>query len=297
MAMAFLAADPRVELAAITTVFGNADVATTTRNALYLARRLGISAPVHAGADQPLTGRRGPGATHVHGLDALGGLGLAEGLSAPAADPAAHIHMVRTIHRYAGDIRLLAIGPLTNLAQALRLDPSIAAKVGEVVVMGGAFGGAGRHGNVTPFAEANIHNDPVAAAEVFAADWPVRIVGLDVTLDCVLTTEQARRLGAAGPVGQMLWDISRDYEALYRHLDGLDGCALHDVAAAICLVEPHLFGYEAAGIAVTLEGARRGNTRATQTGPQHRICRTVQASGVVGTYLRTLTGTTATLIR
>ena len=289
MAMAYLAADPRVELMAITTVFGNAGVTTTTRNALYLRNRLGLAAPVHRGADQPLDGPRGAGAAHVHGHDGLGGLGLSTGVEDGPAMMPAHEAMVEAINRRPGDVRLLAIGPLTNLALALRLDSSIAAKVREVVVMGGAFGGSGRGGNVTPFAEANIHNDPRAAAEVFAAQWPVRIVGLDVTLDCVLTSDQARQLaGAAGPVGQLLWDISRDYEAMYREADGLAGCALHDVAAAVCLLEPQLFTCDRTGVEVSLEGSMRGQTRAVAVGPVHGICRAVRSAAVVDTYLETL---------
>ena len=289
MAMAYLAADPRVELMAITTVFGNAGVTTTTRNALYLRRRLGMSAPVHMGADQPIDGQRGPGAAHVHGHDGLGGLGLSAGFKDGLASRPAHEAMVEAVNQRPGDIRLLAIGPLTNLALALRSDPSIAGKVREVVVMGGAFGGSGRGGNVTPFAEANIHNDPLAAAEVFAADWPVRIVGLDVTLDCVLTTDQAHRLACtAGPVGQLLWDISRDYEAMYREVDGLAGCALHDVAAAVCLLEPQLFTCDRTSVEVVRVGPMRGRTQACAVGPVHGICRAVRAAAVVDTYLETV---------
>lgn len=290
MAMAFLGACTDVSLLAVTAVFGNAGVATTTRNALYLRQRLGLDVQVYQGADQPLNGARGGGALHVHGGDALGGLGLTAGFSADPATLPAHLRMIELIHRHPGEISILAIGPLTNLALALRTDPSIAGEVREVVVMGGAFGRGPRQGNVTAFAEANVHNDPLAALEVFNAAWPIRAVGLDVTLTCCLTTAEANDLARdGGPTGQLLWSISRDYEALYRDHDGLPGCALHDVAAAVCLVAPHLFDYDVAAIDVVQDGVRRG-----QTVPNHssshgqQICREAQSDAVVKLYTRTL---------
>jgi inosine-uridine nucleoside N-ribohydrolase len=158
-------------------------------------------------------------------------------------------------------VSILALGPLTNLALALRLDPGIATLVPQVVVMGGAFGWYGRRGNVSPVAEANVRNDPHAADEVLAAPWPVTMVGLDVTSRCVFTTEDARRLAAeGGEAGQFLWDISRDYEALYKEHDKLDGCCLHDVAAAICLLEPGIFSTNRGPIRVVTEGIAIGQT-------------------------------------
>ena len=291
MALAFLGAHPRVRLMAITTVFGNADVATTTRNAHLLKERFGLAAPVHAGAAVPLAGASGKAAAHVHGHDALGDIGLTDGFPAAPAGPPAHLAMIDLVRRNPGQITIVAIGPLTNLALALQAGPSIADLVCDVVVMGGAFGWGPRRGNVTPLAEANIHNDPEAAALVFKAPWPVRVVGLDVTLNCVLNNAQARQLTRdAGASGQLLWDISRRYEALYREHDGLDGCALHDVAAAICAVEPGFFGYEAGGVHVDTRGEARGQTTLDPAIiPAQRACRRVDADAVVALYMDTLT--------
>jgi purine nucleosidase len=260
MALAFLSAHPDVQLLALTTVFGNADIATTTRNALYLTHRFGINAPVYKGANMPLSGPAPRYAAHVHGVDGLGDTGLIAGFSATPQSTPACIRIAELIHAHPHEITLLAIGPLTNLALALRHDPSIAALTREVVVMGGAFGRGRRHGNITPYAEANIYNDPEAASQVLAAPWPVRLIGLDVTLESILTQNEAAALSvAAGKTGRFLWDISRGYETIYRE-DGFDGCALHDATAAIAIVAPQLFLYETGVVHVQIEGAMRGQT-------------------------------------
>ena len=211
MALLFLQAMPRTRIAAITSVFGNAAVDVTTRNARYLAERFGIDAPVHAGAAQPLRIPRRPSPVHVHGGDGLGDAAALPGAGPGAAGRPAHEHMVELIRAQPGAISVLALGPLTNLALALRHDPGIAHLVERVVVMGGAFGWSGRRGNVSPVAEANVRNDPDAADEVLAAAWPVTLVGLDVTSHCVLPQEQARRL-ADGPT----MSLARIKEAMNR---------------------------------------------------------------------------------
>ena len=97
--------------------------------------------------------------------------------------------------RHGGELTLVAVGPLTNLAQALVLDPELPRRVRQVVVMGGAFGTLGHGGNVTPVAEANVYCDPHAADAVFGAAWPVTVVGLDVTHQVLMSTRLPRRAG------------------------------------------------------------------------------------------------------
>lgn len=261
MAFAFLRSRRDVRLLAITTVFGNADVATTTRNALYLVDRFEMNVPVHAGAPKPLTIPRRPVASHVHGHDALGNTGLAQDFSGQAGPEAAHETIVRLVRGHPHKVSILAIAPLTNLALALRAAPDIAGLVREVVVMGGAFGYGSRRGNVSPVAEANIANDPHAADEVLAAEWPVTMVGLDVTSQCILPARLAADLAERGGAdGRFLWDISRSYEQLYREHDGLDGCCIHDVAAAVRMVEPGLFRTVSGPVRVVTDGIAAGQT-------------------------------------
>lgn len=275
---------PDLRLLAITTVFGNADIETTTRNALWLRQRLGLQAPVHKGAAKPLNRPRGRSPVHVHGENGLGDIDLS-GPVLPAADPGpAPERIIDLIRAHPGQVTIVAIGPLTNLALALRAAPDIASLVGEVVVMGGAFA----RGNVTPFAEANIHNDPEAAAEVLAAPWPVTLAPLDATLPCVLTDAAARAMAETGDTGRFVHDLTRGYAATYARHEGLDGCVLHDVAALIRLTDPELFEVRSAPVSVILDGDRLGQTTWSEHGPTRQVCLNANGAEVVRRFQRTL---------
>lgn len=296
MTFAFLKSRRDVRLLAITTVFGNADVATTTRNALYLVDRFGMDVPVHAGAPAPLSISRRPVASHVHGHDALGNTGMADGFTVQASGEAAHDAIVRLVRENPYEVSILAIAPLTNLALALRAAPDIARLVREVVVMGGAFGYGSRRGNVSPVAEANVANDPHAADEVLGASWPVTMVGLDVTSQCILPASVAAEIAEHGGAdGRFLWDISRDYEQLYRDHDGLEGGCIHDVAAAIRMVEPGLFQTISGPVRVVTEGIAIGQTVLCPEGmpfpagawdgvPSQRACIQVDSEAMLRLY-------------
>lgn len=277
LALLYLRQRPDLRLLAITTVFGNAEVEITTRNALWLRARLGLTAPVHRGAAAPLTRPRRASPVHIHGRNGLGDIDLS-GQDLPLPDPgAAHDRIVEIVRAHPGQVHLVAIGPLTNLALALRAAPDIAGLVAGVTIMGGAFGEQGRSGNVTPFAEANIHNDPEAAAEVLAAPWPVTLVPLDATLSCVFSDTAARTLAERGDAGRFAWTVTRDYAAAYARHDGLDGCVLHDVAALVSLTAPELFATRSAPVSVTTSGERLGQTAWAASGPEVRV--RLQADG------------------
>jgi len=290
MALYFLRASAGIAIDRLTTVFGNAEVSVTTANAALLCRRFGIDAPIHRGADKPLVRARSESPVHVHGHDGLGDVGVDRSRSSPVSTIAAAAALVSHINAAPGEIRLLALGPLTNLANALALDPSIAEKVRDVVIMGGAFGWHGRRGNVTPYAEANIWNDPHAAQRVLDGNWRVTVVGLDVTARCILTSTEAQRLAAAGgEQARFLFKISRGYEALYRDSDGLEGCCLHDVAAAAFLVAPELFTLRSGRVTVTTEGERMGMTSQDDTDfSRHQTCLEVTADQLLKIYADTL---------
>ncbi len=260
LALLYLRSRPELRLLAITTVFGNADVETTTRNALWLRARLGLSVPVHKGAAAPLERPRGRSPVHVHGENGLGDIDL-ESLELSSVDPGlAHQRIIEIVRAHPGAVTLVAIGPLTNLALALRAAPDIAPLVSGVTIMGGAFGEQGRTGNVTPYAEANFHNDPEAAAEVLAAPWPLTLVPLDATMSCVLTDSAARDLAARSDAGRLTYEVTRGYAKAYARHEGLDGCVLHDVAALVSLTTPDLFATRTAPVSVTTSDERRGQT-------------------------------------
>lgn len=289
-ALAMLAGLPTLDLLAITTVFGNADIETTTRNAAYLCGQLGLRAPLYRGASTPLRRPRGFSAPHVHGDNGLGNVMMPTMSALPAGTPHAAEAIIDRIKAYPQRVTLLAIGPLTNLALALRLDPTIAELAAELVVMGGAFGTGGRWGNVTPMAEANIHNDPDAAAAVLSAPWRVTLVGLDVTARCILSSVRAADMRRAGRAGDLLWDLSCFYAAAYARFDGVDGCCLHDVAALAQLAFPDLFGYRYGRVEVAVDGPDAGSTRLLPDPMgRHRICVEVEAERLIDLFLSAVT--------
>ena len=301
MALLFLHLSPAVELAGITTVLGNATVETTTRNALFLKERFGLSAPVAKGAGAPLVGRAGDPPTFVHGHNGLGDIPLPETIGALADPRPAHRFIIDTVRAQPGAIDIVAVGRLTNLALALREDPEVVTLVRSVVIMGGAFGYHGHLGNITPAAEANIHGDPLAADEVFAAAWPIIAVGLDVTQETIMSTEYLRSLGEeAGEIGRFIWDISRHYEDFYRST-GLEGICVHDASAAACLLAPELFEMRAGAIRVVQEGIALGQTiqkpdwrrfrpNIWDGRPSHQICTHVNSPALLALYRDTILG-------
>jgi inosine-uridine nucleoside N-ribohydrolase len=261
MALLFIEASPALDLLAITTIFGNSDIETTTRNALYLKRRFGLSAPVYKGADKPLTRPRNPSPTFVHGENGLGDVELTGLVPAqPEAKPA-HQAIIDLARQHPGEVTLVAVGPLTNLALALKADPEVATLLKAVVIMGGAFGVAGKPGNVTPVAEANIWNDPEAADLVFTAPWPLTAVSLDVTTQVVMSPAYMDALEAsAGPAGVFLNAISKPYAAFYGSRDGIEGCCVHDAAAVAFVIDPSLFEVRRGSVRVVTEGVALGQT-------------------------------------
>lgn len=249
---------PEVEVVALTTVFGNGGVDLTTTNALRLLEIAGrTDIPVARGAAGPLTGVYRGGAEVVHGRDGQGDIFL----SAPttrAVDRDAPDYIVERVLAEPGAITLVAIGPLTNVALALRREPRIAGLVHRVVLMGG---NAFVSGNITPAAEANIYNDAQAADEVFAAGWPVTMIGLDVTHRTIMSaTELGRYSRANNPMAQHIARIAPFYLDFTRGNDGLDGIYVHDSTAIAYLICPEAFTLQRHRIRVETEGFARGKT-------------------------------------
>jgi inosine-uridine nucleoside N-ribohydrolase len=189
---------------------------------------------------------------------------------------------VQQVLAHPGEITLLAIGPLTNLALALQKDERIIQAVREVVVMGGAFS---VRGNVTPSAEANVHADPEAAARVFDAGWPLTLVGLDVTERCLTNRAFMQALGqAADPAVRLLGRIFPVYEEYHRREYGLDGGTyIHDPAAVAYVLDRTQFRTVRGRVRVVAEGPHTGRTvldRSVQQGVC-RVCTDVDAGGVL----------------
>ncbi|GAC1359793.1 MAG: nucleoside hydrolase [Ktedonobacteraceae bacterium] len=186
LALLLALASPEVELEAVTTVSGNVPVEMTTRNALALLTLAGRTAiPVARGCSYPLV--RAPlHAAYVHGQNGLGEIVLPEPAIQPVPQHAVDL-IIQKVLQSPGEITLVALGPVTNFALALRREPRIAQAVREVVMMGGALRVPG---NTTPSAEFNVLADPHAAHAVLHAGWPVRLVSLDTTMQTPLSRAQ-----------------------------------------------------------------------------------------------------------
>jgi inosine-uridine nucleoside N-ribohydrolase len=248
-------ASPELTIGGLTTVFGNVTVDVATRNALTLLDVAGrTEIPVARGAAAPLATDYLGAIPHIHGEDGLGDGGELVAPSRAAADLSA----AEFLCREAPGATILAVGPLTNLALALRLRPDLDTLVEQVVVMGGNALGPG---NATPAAEANIMNDPEAADVVFGARWPVTMVGLDVTHQVVLPGPGIDAVTAGDtPTARMLAQAIPLYRDFLGKVSGLDGIYLHDPSAVAYLLEPGLFRTERWPVRVETQGISRGKT-------------------------------------
>ena len=289
MAIHMAFAHPGLDVVGLTSIFGNVHVPVATRNALALVEMAGADCPVAEGAAKPLVQPLHPPGYFVHGDDGFGNSGVIEPTGSPDPRSAAQF-IVDTVNAAPGQVHLCPIGPLTNIALALRLDPAITEKVAGVTIMGGAVDCPG---NVTEWAEANIWHDPHAAAEVFAADWPITLVGLDVTETVRCSPEDFQRLAAASPdIGGFLNQAVQFYFEWHKskphfRTEPFDGCFMHDPSAVLAIADPGIFTMHDHPIRVVTEGREIGRIVADQhagTRPV-RVCLGVDAPALREIFL------------
>jgi purine nucleosidase len=273
LAIAFAAGSPAIELAGLTSVAGNVEVAKTTANALAVASFVGVGdVPVTAGCAAPLL-RPALHAGHVHGESGLGGAVL----PAPARKAEAG-HAIDFILDAAaaapGEITLVATGPLTNIALALRREPRLASWVRDFVIMGGSTS----RGNVTPAAEFNIWADPEAADIVFGCGLPITMSGLNVTHQALATRDVLDRIAALGtPLATICVDLLTFFADSYRQVFGFEAPPLHDPVAMAWVIDPTLVSTVEANVTIELTGTyTRGATvvdlhKATGRPPNARV--------------------------
>lgn len=318
MAIAYALVHPDIDLIGLTTVFGNINIDYSTRNAQYILDVLGAeSVAVARGAAIPLVQSPLPHADFVHGSDGLGNVypgsqpGLAAASTAPLRSDARHAQLealdaadfiIQSARANPGEITIVAIGPLTNVAEALRREPGLPSLVAGLVVMGGCVD---EPGNVSPVAEANFLNDPHAADALLAVDWPITIVGLDVTHRIMLTDSHLKQLGdQAGQSGELIWQSSRFYVDFYTQsgaAKGLDEpqCAMHDAAAVAYVLIPDAFTVEKGAARVVSEGIAIGQLALDRKGyayavpywqgrPASAVCMSVDAERVREHFLQTI---------
>lgn len=279
---------PALDLLAITTVGGNAPLAKTTRNARMLRQIAGREdVPVHAGADRPLR-RKPAGAGEFHGEEGLGFM-TPFAPTKPVADGHGVDAIISAVNaRAPGTVALALLGPLTNLALALRREPLLARRLGAVAVMGGA---RSEGGNITPSAEFNIWADPEAADEVLRSECRVTMFSLDVTHQVRATEARIAAIGAVGtPRGDVAAAMMTFSQTVEREIVGWPslsgwGPPVHDPCPVAWVLKPELFTLKPCKIAVeTQSELTRGHTavefRVDAATAPHLWAATVDADGV-----------------
>jgi purine nucleosidase len=266
MAILFALASPELDVIGLTIVHGNnGNVDLLARNAriiLELANRPEV--PVFIGASKALHFPHCGGATFVHGNNALGDIALSEPRVGARRDLTAAEFIVRACReqflRDANDrVTIIALGPITNVAAALAAAPELTTWCAGVSAMAGAFNHVG---NITPLAEANVYNDPHAAAIVYGASWPVILAPLNATHRTTLGDEFFQKLTVAAPLlGKFLHDIAQFYFQFHVHETGERIIHAHDVSAIVALVAPAVFRSTVTTVTVECESTKcRGQT-------------------------------------
>lgn len=293
MALLFAFCSPEVSVEGLSTVFGNTGTKVTTENALRLVELAGRSGiPVAAGAEKPLLRPFIGEGWRVHGRNGLGEVDFPPPQGQPDRRRGAQL-IADMIMTNPGEMTLVALGPLTNVALAVSLEPRIAENVKQVVLMGGA---ADASGNASATAEANIRNDPEAAKIVFEAPWKVTMVGLDVTRKTIMTPEYIDELCAAGNrYTDFIGRIVPHYMDFYHNYVAMRGFFVHDSSAIAYVVDPTLFETRAMYVAVeTHSPVNFGLTAAdwrprSDQQPNVNVCVDVDSERFLALYRQRLT--------
>jgi len=258
VALVMAAQKPEIDVKAITVVAGNCPLDQAVQNALYTIELCGKEIPIYAGCAKPIL-RSLETAQDVHGIDGMGDIGLPLSGRKPAAGHAVDI-LLDTINQYAGDITLVTLGPLTNVAVALLRDPSLAEKVSECYIMGGI---GSEHGNITPTAEFNIWCDPEAAKIVFESGMKITMVGWDISWKyATFSPEQSAELRTIGtPLAEFCVDIQATLDDYAKSETQLAGYDLPDPITMAIAINPEIAETKPYYVEVTIgEGLNRGQT-------------------------------------
>lgn len=258
LAILLVLASPEISLEGLSVVHGNSSTQQGTINALSVLELAKAGyIPVYQGCDLPLV-QPSLLAPETHGEQ---GIGYAK-LSAPLGQPKVQKgsdYLIEKIMSSPGEITLVAIGPLTNIALAIRQEPRIVKNVKEVFIMGGAI----RHeGNTTPLAEFNTYVDPHAAQMVFHSGMPITLTPLDVTYECVFLKDDLNRLlKIDSPITKFIADATRFYMEFHDEYQSIEGCVINDPMTLALTFMPEICDYQELYVDVDLSGGvSMGNT-------------------------------------
>ena len=251
LAILLALASPELKVEGVSVVHGNCSVDQALTNALGVLELAQAShIPVARGFELPLV-QPSLLAPETHGE---GGVGYAK-LRTPKTKPVAQHSvdfLIERIMSAPGEITLVCIGPLTNVAVAIRKEPRLIKAVKEVVIMGGAI----RHeGNTTPLAEFNVYVDPHASHMVYHSGMPITLVPLDVTYHCILTPDDVQHLQKIkSPIPTFVADATRFYMEFHDEYQQIKGCIINDALALALTFAPELCDYEDHYVEVDITG-------------------------------------------
>jgi purine nucleosidase len=282
-------ASPEIQVEALTITQGNVTVEKGARNALSVLELLNAShIPVAQGCSLPMVGPL-LASDHVHGGSGLGNANLPEPKTKQVPQHAID-YLIERFTAEPGEISLFAIGPLTNVALAIRKEPRFAEAVKEMVIMGGAIR---EGGNITPQAEFNIYCDPHAAHVVFHSGIPITLIPLDVTHRCMLYAKQIKQLNQGeNPITRFIAEATETYINFTKAKTGIVGCALHDPLTLGTIIAPDLLTFEEHYVDVDISsGPSMGSTFAdfyhtTGKSPNMKVALDVRGDEFVKLFLQ-----------
>jgi len=251
LAILLALASPEITLEGLSVAHGNCSLDQAVRNGLAVLEMANAGhVPVAVGCELPLV-QPSLLAPETHGVTGVGYAKLPEPAGRPI-DQHGCDFLIEKIMSNPGEITVVAIGPLTNLALAIRQEPAIVKAISELIVMGGAI----RHeGNTTALAEFNTYVDPHAAHIVFHAGIPTTLVPLDVTYQCVLTSQDVERLlKIESPIPKFIRDSTNFYMEFHDDYQGIQGCVINDPLALALTFAPELCDYQELPVDVDISG-------------------------------------------
>ncbi|RNE49370.1 nucleoside hydrolase [Corynebacterium alimapuense] len=266
LALTYALGSPELELIGVTGTYGNVTVDTGVRNSLAILELFGYpEVPVYPGITQARAKESFEVleiSEFIHGHNGIGEASLPEPTASARTESAVEF-LVDSVRAYGDELIIVPTGPSTTIAAAIEADPYFAAHA-RIIMMGGAVSVPG---NVLPWAEANINQDPEAADLVFRQAQDVTMIGLDVTLQTLLTTKQTQIWRDLGTVGGHFLATAADYyiKAYEVTSPHLGGCGLHDPLAVAVAADPSLVTCLATNLKVDLSGPTRGRTIADES--------------------------------